>query len=59
MRCYSLCCCAGSINDIDLTEVILKKDEEASKRYKHPINLKEFIEGKYIFFLKRQNKKSR
>ncbi|WAM04949.1 hypothetical protein [Mycoplasmopsis cynos] len=50
MRCYSLCCCAGSINDIDLTEVILKKDEEASKRYKHPINLKEFIEGKsYIF----------
>ncbi|WBP83984.1 MazG nucleotide pyrophosphohydrolase domain-containing protein [Mycoplasmopsis edwardii] len=36
----------ASINNIDLTEVIFRKDKEASKRYNHPINLEEFIDNK-------------
>ncbi|AKF41424.1 nucleotide pyrophosphohydrolase [Mycoplasmopsis canis] len=34
----------ASINNIDLTEIILEKDKEASIRYNHKINLTEFIE---------------
>ncbi|SYV97130.1 hypothetical protein [Mycoplasmopsis edwardii] len=33
----------ASINKIDLTEIILEKDKEASIRYDHKINLTEFI----------------
>lgn len=36
----------AAINNIDLTEIILKKDEKAAIKYNHKINLKEYISKK-------------
>lgn len=33
----------AAINDIDLTQTILEKDENASVKYNHEINLKQFL----------------
>ncbi|UWD34253.1 MazG nucleotide pyrophosphohydrolase domain-containing protein [Mesomycoplasma molare] len=33
----------ASINNINLSEVIIRKDKEAAKRYEHEYNLEEFI----------------
>lgn len=33
----------ASINNIDLTKVIIEKDKKASVKYNHKINLEEFI----------------
>lgn len=33
----------AALNDIDLNESILQKDKEASAKYKHRINLEQFI----------------
>lgn len=36
----------ASVNDIDLTKVILEKDREASIKYNHSMNLEQFLSSK-------------
>ncbi len=38
----------AAINDIDLNSVIISKDEKASVKYGHDINLTEFIRSRYM-----------
>ena len=36
----------AALNDIDLEQIILEKDEKASVKYHHDINLEQFLSGK-------------
>lgn len=34
----------AAVNDIDLTQTILEKDQKASEKYQHRVNLSQFLE---------------